>query len=414
MTSFLKNLGRFSLVGLLVGLVLFLPVSSESGAAPVTASAKDRAETSIVGGGPAKNLGWQVALLRSESSAVEVHEPAEERLVCSGALISASLIATAMHCVVDPGDRGRVLAPERLSAVVGANMIAAGVELEIATIQTPLARFSPFSARSLLNDIALIKLAEPIINAQPLALIGTRPQLRPGVILDKYGYGIDARGQVPGYLKRLSTIVQNKSGCSWLIRADQSGNGSAIPGSICLGPARLRSGAVCSGDSGGPGVVYSRLGEPLLATLSSLGDCSRSGRMIESALGSPHLNSWLRMSALELAPLEPISVGARVSYRELDRRCQIGPLIGRRLSEVASELRHSGCQIRWQQRRPSSALSLRSFDGNYRRNSCYNWNRFPRRWREQRALIIDLPIFYPGTLLLPETVIPISWSICSS
>jgi len=225
--------------------------------APQTTAASPSARPTVVNGVPVSigEIPWQALLIVGDG---------DQRALCSGALITPTVIASAAHCLqgVSPGSVKAWLGVSRLSEAkdAGARRVA-GIVVH-----------PGFDARSLTNDIALVQLAEPVdLTAGPrlIALpFGQDPATWPaaGSPATISGWGATVTdGRESDQLLRgdVQVLAAPTSPCG---QYGPAFNSSSL---ICGG---LPSGAVdtCQGDSGGPFTVVAN-GVPVLAGLTSNG-----------------------------------------------------------------------------------------------------------------------------------------------
>jgi secreted trypsin-like serine protease len=223
------------------------------------AKATDTANTDmIVGGKTAANhkWPWQVFLFQDQNTGWGF---------CGGSLIGKRWVLTAAHCVVKQDDAGGRITRETAIIGYGANSLA---NLKIAN-STAIFAHENYNAANHENDIALIKLAEPVELGEGVALAelataetykklaGTKATVTGwGLILDYDKFKsenptveIDEKILLPNDLQEVTVPIQDVQKCRE--NYNQLGGIEVPDGQMCAG---LKAGGKdsCQGDSGGP------------------------------------------------------------------------------------------------------------------------------------------------------------------
>jgi len=174
---------------------------------------------------------------------------AEGEFLCSGTLVSGSVILTAAHCVADP--------PAAISAVFSPDGVTATAYDVVAYAIHPEFRFPT-------ADLAMLLLEAPVVGITPVPLAERKP--RPRAVGTIVGYGEDEVGNLG--VKEMGTVRLRR--CPK--RFPALGLASrALAHSVCW---RARPGQqdTCHGDSGGPLLIGGDV-----AAVTSGGDAGCSG-----------------------------------------------------------------------------------------------------------------------------------------
>lgn len=163
---------------------------------------------------------------------------------CTGTLIGDSVVVTAAHCVDS-------VSPERV--LIDADRLVELVERRVHPEYQP-ARDHEESA----SDIALLQLAEPILDIAPVPIVDSTDWLRPGQELRVVGYGAPPESAGEPSDKTSAAVVIEAFSETAIYDSGSSGV------------------SLCFGDSGGPAFVELGQGEQL-AGIASGGDelCQR-------------------------------------------------------------------------------------------------------------------------------------------
>jgi trypsin len=247
------------------------------------------AQPKIVGGSPAAEgeLPWVAAIVRHARDGGGDWQ----RQFCGGSLIAPRVVVTAAHCMQGqrPADLQAVLGRARLSAVGGERIGISAIYIH-----------PGYSDRTLINDVAVVRLARPSTGA-PVSLTGPAETAlwdaaRPARVA---GWGA-IRESGPRSKRLLVAQIKVLAGrdCSrW------SAYGSAFDPSTMLCAAAPVGGVdACQGDSGGP-LVVSDGASRLIGVVSWGAGYARPGYPgVYSHLGAPAINGWVREMAARTGP----------------------------------------------------------------------------------------------------------------
>ena len=257
--------------------------------------------TRVFGGTMAEegDFPWQVALLDPNDFIDGDPETRFEGQFCGGSIIARQWILTAAHCVVT--DAGETFAPQDLLILTGATDLRTGGEMrEVGEIIV----HENYRAVPVENDIALLKLAEPIqqsagpVGAISLAETSAAVTAPSATVI---GWGKMENGKWPFELLQTSVDVISNEQCNanmgeqfknemadvildlgttnrvpmevmeeaYARLADNIGD-SVLPSMLCAGTATGER-TSCSGDSGGPLMVRQDNGSFLQVGIVSWG-----------------------------------------------------------------------------------------------------------------------------------------------
>ncbi|XP_065169021.1 brachyurin-like [Atheta coriaria] len=186
------------------------------------------------------SIPWQVGLLIQMKNT-------EGTAFCGGSIISNQWILTAAHCVETA---------ESIEVVLGAHKIKEEEDTQIRVVTTEFLHHEDWSRFTLTNDIALVKLPEPVEfndNIQSIGLpsdIGNIDDLT--VSVTGWGKDSDEATSVSEVLRIISVPVMPNDKCNnfyFGIIQDTHMCTDSWAGSIGTGHS------TCSGDSGGPLVL---------------------------------------------------------------------------------------------------------------------------------------------------------------
>ncbi len=220
----------------------------------------------VVGGVqiPISSAPWQVALVSSSASTNFLGQ------FCGGSLISTEWVVTAAHCVVNSSGSQRQ--PSEFSILAGTSSLSTTGRSGLLGVSSVVVN-PQYSRSALANDIALVKLSQPItLQAGSVSTISLmRGQVGTGQSALISGWGAtqylspsSSPSYYPSALYGATVYVQSDSTCtSYLSSSYQSAS------MMCAGTSGFWQ-DTCYGDSGGPLAVTDN-GAYALAGITSWG-----------------------------------------------------------------------------------------------------------------------------------------------
>ena len=286
-----------SLYSLLINNNLILLINSDTGTGdhffPFFTGVKADAGAKITGGTNAviSDFPWQVFV---ESDV----------FTCGGSIISDQWIITAAHCTRD--EYNVKIPPSGMDVIVGANNPRNSLQGKRYLVSEVIEHES-FDISTLNNDIALLKLKEPVDfpNAVPIKLISAKDATAgatdPGVMSWVTGYGVTQVDPVvyPSTLQKVQLPIVSNAQASLVWKE--------IAATDIMAGYRNGNKDACSGDSGGP-MVVSVNGENKLAGLVSWGstNCDTYGAYTRISL----FESWItQKTGIEITFVAPVPQG---------------------------------------------------------------------------------------------------------
>jgi hypothetical protein len=189
--------------------------------------------------------------------------------VCTGSVVSPTVIMTAAHCVTD--DQGQPVEPQKLGVVTGRTYLGTKEEGQVSAVSE--VRIEPgWRVGHAANDVATLVLSAPVAApAVRLAGFTDLATLGVGAKVQTLGWGMTSDGQsaLQEQLMTAPVDLQSETTC-W--RASRWYR----PGSMLCTDVPGHGVGACHGDSGGPLVTQTAIGEWVeigIADFLSTGSC---------------------------------------------------------------------------------------------------------------------------------------------
>ncbi|MEQ9257772.1 MAG: serine protease [Roseovarius sp.] len=168
--------------------------------------------TRVYGGRPAEQGAWPAQVsLHSRENTGEDPESRFRSQFCGGTLITRQWVLTAAHCVVN--EEGLARKPEELLIRTGHVELWEGDFREVAAVIP----HPEYDALQLINDIAVVKLAQPIQNsALPVGAIPVLEKDEPleGRNATVVGWGLTQENEFPGVLMETDIDIVSNETCN--------------------------------------------------------------------------------------------------------------------------------------------------------------------------------------------------------
>ncbi|MFT5461071.1 MAG: secreted trypsin-like serine protease [Myxococcota bacterium] len=219
---------------------------------------------------------------------------------CTGTLIAPDVVLTAAHCVVDEFSL-EITAPDAMGIYVGDDPEADGAFHEHAFAVVEVLPHPGYDPVSLDDDIALLRLADPVPDVVPVPWVGAANPLTEadiGPVVNFAGFGQTEVGdsnvklQVDGVIAGFGCAVL---GCGYddpltTVSYDQAYGGA------------------CFGDSGGPLFIY-RDDQPLVAGVTSYGDefCTEYGVSTRTDAYDEWIRDFVGLADAVILTTDPVS-----------------------------------------------------------------------------------------------------------
>ena len=146
---------------------------------------------------------FQVALLRTDAL---TDDPDSQFMAefCGGSLIAPNFVLTAAHCVTDYGD---VVPAESITVLTGTTDLMKGKRSQVVAVHVN----EDYDDWTLDHDIALLELAAPVTDIEPVALDFDAAAVGSATVI---GWGLTESGEYPRYLLESQLEVVPNAECN--------------------------------------------------------------------------------------------------------------------------------------------------------------------------------------------------------
>lgn len=231
--------------------------------------ARTEAEGATTDGARASIVGGEVASIASYPWLAHIrYRGPIDNFECGGTVVAPRLILTAAHCVLT--ETGRVAVAANFSVLTGVGDLKEEAPERLSRVSRVLV-FPEYEPARLLNDAALLVLAEPVAApALPLATASDAALLAAGTPVAAAGWGLLGvePPRVPTVLHETQSVIQSTAYCQRRLRALLPVYAAASQ--ICVRSEVAPGASLCNGDSGGPGIARRPDGSAVLIGIISL------------------------------------------------------------------------------------------------------------------------------------------------
>ncbi len=248
-----------------------------------------RPRKAIVGGAPAPAGGfpWMALVVHNGTPS----------FACSGTVISANVVLTAGHCVIDE-TTGTAYSPSGYQVITGTVDRSDSSAAQVAGVSRTIP-YPGFNRSTIDGDAALLVLDTPTnVPAIRLAASADTGLIQPGAGAVITGWGVTqyGAGELPTSLQWGTTVVQSAAYC-------QQSAGSYDDSKLCALDSPSFSASTCFGDSGGPLIALDNTGAPVEIGITSSGpaDCSTTAPDLFTRVDP--LSSWAAGWIAAVAPV---------------------------------------------------------------------------------------------------------------
>lgn len=252
----------------------------------------------ILGGQPASSAKWMAYITYPDASG-------QYEIVCSGTLITPTVVLTAGHCGED--EAGQIRKAASFTVTTGTTNVGpsgGGVQSAVSRVIV----YPGYDRASDEGDIALLQLAKRVSAPTIRLATSSDADLEQGgtpATIEGWGATDPSEQNFPDDLQYAPTVVQSASDCSAGSPSNYPFNASD---ELCAADPPSYSTSVCAGDSGGPLIANDAAGNPVEIGVTSNGPTPCSGSPSSDFARVSAFHSWIAAAAAQATPAPSTTV----------------------------------------------------------------------------------------------------------